>query len=182
MAKGRKNIPDSIKVLKGTNQPCRIKGNSFEFEKMKKLPPVPRWVCKTGKKQFKDTAKNLFDLGLINEQTIGPYLAYCQEIGLYYETHDQISIIDKMLKSIDCDFNKELNNVDIIDDKNKLIEQLNDWQSPYMKRIKELKKQASEHFKNFTRMAVEFGLTPSSASKLILPKKQDDNPLNEFIK
>ena len=44
MGKGRKPISNALKVLKGTDQPCRMR-EEISYEKITKIPKAPDYMC-----------------------------------------------------------------------------------------------------------------------------------------
>ena len=65
MGKGRKPISNALKVLKGTDQPCRMR-EEISYEKITKIPKAPDYMCVAGKKVYKITAQQLADQGILN--------------------------------------------------------------------------------------------------------------------
>ena len=63
MGKGRKPISNALKVLKGTDQPCRMR-EEISYEKITKIPKAPDYMCIAGKKVYKITAQQLADQGI----------------------------------------------------------------------------------------------------------------------
>ena len=47
MGKGRKPISNALKVLKGTDQPCRMR-EEISYEKITKIPKAPDYMCIAG--------------------------------------------------------------------------------------------------------------------------------------
>ena len=43
MGKGRKPISNALKVLKGTDQPCRMR-EEISYEKITKIPKAPEYI------------------------------------------------------------------------------------------------------------------------------------------
>lgn len=156
MAKGRKNLPDQIKTQRGTDQKSRMKGASI-FEPINKLPPPPPFLNKEGKKVFKNIGKYLLDLKVLNPANIMAFSALSREFGIYWEAEiEMVDLKDRWEESIDKNGNKTT--------------------SPSAKhRI------SKEALVNAMRLAVEFGLTPASMSKIaVQPEKKNtiDNLLD----
>ena len=84
MGKGRKPISNALKVLKGTDQPCRMR-EEISYEKITKIPKAPDYMCVAGKKVYKITAQQLADQGILNVVNINAVMMYANEMGKYIE-------------------------------------------------------------------------------------------------
>ena len=82
MGKGRKPISNALKVLKGTDQPCRMR-EEISYEKITKIPKAPDYMCVAGKKVYKITAQQLADQGILNVVNINAVMMYANEMGKY---------------------------------------------------------------------------------------------------
>ena len=82
MGKGRKPISNALKVLKGTDQPCRMR-EEISYEKITKIPKAPDYMCIAGKKVYKITAQQLADQGILNVVNINAVMMYANEMGTF---------------------------------------------------------------------------------------------------
>ena len=90
MGKGRKPISNALKVLKGTDQPCRMR-EEISYEKITKIPKAPDYMCVAGKKVYKITAQQLADQGILNVVNINAVMMYANEMGKYIEAEKKLS-------------------------------------------------------------------------------------------
>lgn len=84
MTKGRKKIPDELKFLRGTDQPCRMTGDTV---------PAGTAVAALPRSGLKGTAKKVFEVvatELIHKCLL--VVAYAREMGLY---HDMMRVTEK---------------------------------------------------------------------------------------
>ena len=83
MAKGRKKIPDSVKALRGTDQPCR----RSEAAAMAAVTSIPRCGLKgTARKVFEVVATELVNNRLLDIVGVDLFVAYASEMGLCLAT------------------------------------------------------------------------------------------------
>ena len=90
MGKGRKPISNALKVLKGTDQPCRMR-EEISYEKITKIPKAPDYMCVAGKKVYQITAQQLADQGILNVVNINAVMMYANEMGKYIEAEKKLS-------------------------------------------------------------------------------------------
>lgn len=157
MGKGRKPIPNAIKVLKGTDQPCRMR-EEISYEKITRIPKAPDYMCSAGKKVYKITAQQLAGQGILNVVNINAVMMYANEIGKYIEAEKKLS------ESEDGRMMKE------VSDKGSIR---------YIRNP--LDKMASEYLANAKMWAVELGITPASASKVKMGEKKEEDPLQKLL-
>ena len=84
--KGRKKIPDSLKTLRGTDQPCRM-SNSVAIPPTTAVVALPRTGLKgTAKKIFAVVATELIHKGLLDVTGVDLVVAYAREMALYHDS------------------------------------------------------------------------------------------------
>ena len=89
--KGRKKLPDSIKSLRGTDQPCRMTDKpAVQGATVIKLPKVG--LKGTAKKVFAVVATELMHNNLLDVYGVDMVVAYAREMALY---HDMMADIEK---------------------------------------------------------------------------------------
>ena len=82
--KGRKKIPDELKSLRGTDQPCRMTGNAVPAGTA--VATLPRSGLKgTAKKVFEVVATELIHKCLLDVVGADLVVAYAREMGLYHD-------------------------------------------------------------------------------------------------
>lgn len=150
--KGRKKLPDNIKALRGTDQPCRMSDKpAVQTSTVIKLPKVG--LKGTAKKVFAVVATELMHNNLLDVYGVDMVVAYAREMALY---HDMMSDIEKEGVTIE------------VETKNGTMMQVNP------------KRKVAEGALSAAKMlATEFGMTPSSRSR-VLAIMNDNTPKDEF--
>lgn len=85
MAKGRKKLPDKVKQLQGTLQPCRASGDKPIFNLVLTLPPPPEWLGETAKVVYNDVVKSMIELRLVNNTNLPLIVSYAHMIGIHHD-------------------------------------------------------------------------------------------------
>ena len=150
--KGRKKLPDNIKALRGTDQPCRMSDKpAVQTAMVVKLPKVG--LKGTAKKIFAVVATELMHNNLLDVYGVDMIVAYAREMALY---HDMMSDIEKEGVTIE------------VETKNGTVIQINP------------KRKIAEGALSAAKMlATEFGMTPSSRSR-VSAIMNDNAPKDEF--
>ncbi len=150
MAKGRKKIPDGVKALRGTNQPCR----RSETTAMAAVTSIPRCGLKgTAKKVFVVVAAELVNNRLLDLVGVDLVVAYAREMGLY---HDTMRELEKEGYTIEVE--TKFGSTTLVNPKRKVAESA---------------------LANAKSLAVEYGLTPASRSR-VAALLSDDARKDEF--
>uniref|UniRef100_UPI004056E55D phage terminase small subunit P27 family n=1 Tax=Alistipes sp. TaxID=1872444 RepID=UPI004056E55D len=150
--KGRKKLPDNIKALRGTDQPCRMTDKpAVHGATVIKLPKVG--LKGTAKKVFAVVATELMHNNLLDVYGVDMVVAYAREMALY---HDMMSDIEKEGVTIE------------VETKNGTVTQINPK-----------RKVAEGALAAAKSLAVEFGMTPSSRSR-VSAILNDNTPKDEF--
>ena len=150
--KGRKKLPDNIKALRGTDQPCRMSDKpAVQTSTVIKLPKSG--LKGTAKKVFAVVATELMHNNLLDVYGVDMIVAYAREMALY---HDMMSDIEKEGVTIE------------VETKNGTVIQINP------------KRKIAEGALSAAKMlATEFGMTPSSRSR-VSAIMNDNAPKDEF--
>jgi P27 family predicted phage terminase small subunit len=149
MTKGRKRIPDEIKRIRGTIKPSRVNETVPDMV-IDRLPPAPLMLNKHGKKVYKTIGQYLLNVKVLNEVNLAMFAAFCREYGVYWEAEESM--------------------INISDRWEKVTDSLGNFRtSPNAKHTI-----SKESLRNALKIAVEFGLTPASISKIVFekPKKK----------
>ena len=171
MGKGRKPISNALKVLKGTDQPCRMR-EEISYEKITKIPKAPDYMCVAGKKVYKITAQQLADQGILNVVNINAVMMYANEMGKYKEKKGSMNT--PMGKYIEAE--KKLSG----SENDRVVKEISDKGGVRYVR-NPLDKMASEYLANAKMWAVELGITPASASKVKMGEKKEKDPLQKLL-
>ena len=153
--KGRKKLPDNIKALRGTDQPCRMSDKpAVQTAMVVKLPKVG--LKGTAKKIFAVVATELMHNNLLDVYGVDMIVAYAREMALY---HDMMTEVEREGVTIE------------VVTKNGVVTQINPK-----------RKVAEGALTSAKSLATEFGMTPSSRSRVsaILNGNEQKDEFAEF--
>lgn len=153
---GRKPKPSNLKVLQGTNRKDRTNPNEPKPDPVKDVPPSPNWFDKEGKKEWQRVAKHLFKMGLLTDVDFSALEAYCM-------TYSRWKLAEKDV------------------DKNGIIYECKNREGIVMKRKNPAVGIAAEQLKLMRSFLSEFGMTPSSRSKVSAVEQEKKDPMEEFL-
>lgn len=143
--------PTHLRVLAGNPSKRPINENEPKPVKTNRAPPPPKHLCNEGKKFWRKTAKQLHACGLLT--TVDT-----DALGLYVDAHmrwlDAKAQIDKYGL--------------IVKTKNGFPQQ-----SPYLNVM-------NKCFDQMIKLLAEFGMTPSSRSRVVVKKPEDDD-MDSFL-
>ena len=150
--KGRKKLPDNIKALRGTDQPCRTSDKpAVQTSSVISLPKVG--LKGTAKKIFVVVATELIHNNLLDVYGVDMVVAYAREMALY---HDMMTEVEREGITIE------------VVTKNGVVTQINPK-----------RKVAEGALASAKSLATEFGMTPSSRSR-VSAILNDNTPKDEF--
>lgn len=118
--------------------PGKRKLNDREPTPNKKAPPCPKWLEDEARKEWKRLAKALEAMGVLSEVDMAVFAAYCQAFGRWKQAESKIT--DNNLVFLTPSGYPQ--------------------QNPYLSI-------AQQNMRLMHRFASEFGLTPSSRSRII---------------
>ena len=153
--KGRKKLPDNIKALRGTDQPCRMSDKpAVQTPMVVKLPKVG--LKGTAKKIFAVVATELMHNNLLDIYGVDMIVAYAREMALY---HDMMTEVEREGVTIE------------VVTKTGVVTQINPK-----------RKVAEGALASAKSLATEFGMTPSSRSRVsaILNGNEQKDEFAEF--
>lgn len=149
--RGRKPKPTAIKELEGN--PGKRQLNDNEPKPEKKAPKCPMWLEPEAKKEWRRTAKQLEQLGILTEVDMAAFAGYCQAYARWKEAEEFISKHGTIVKT----------------------------PSGYWQQVPQVSI-AQTYLKIMNKFCEQFGLTPSARSRIIADSgKQDINDPMEFI-
>ena len=135
--RGRKPKPTAVKVLEGN--PGKRELNTFEpVPKKTSLPKCPDWLEEEARNEWHRLAKNLFELGLLTDLDVQAFASYCQAYARWREAEEFITQHGSLIKT----------------------------KSGYWQQVPQVSI-AHQNQKIMMQAAAEFGLTPSSRSRII---------------
>tara|TARA_Y100001963_G_C6724388_1_gene420709 strand:+ start:626 stop:1105 length:480 start_codon:yes stop_codon:yes gene_type:complete len=155
---GRKKIPTEIKKARGTLRKCRELDNPMEVAKVNALPAAPKWLSKIGKEQFNIVVNQLNNLGMLYEVDLKLIESYANAMALHIESEQQL---------------RKVGRIQVYRDN-----ETGDIKHSQITPLQTISKQALE---SALKIATQFGLTPSSRTKISAPKIEvKDNEFNFF--
>lgn len=152
MGKGRKKLPDSVKVLRGTDQPCR---SGTEVPGVMVVSSLPKSGLKgTAKKVFEVVASQLIATNVLDVLGVDLVIAYAREMALYHDTMREVEAEGFVLYP-----EEKLS----VKENGPAIEVATKRGVPF---INPKRKVAESALSNAKMLAAEFGLTPSSRGRI----------------
>ena len=148
---GRPRTPKSKKVLQGTFQACRNPKAEPEFSpppESKQKPP--KELNKWAKKYWNDQIDNLVDSGVMTEIDIPTFEMLCQCWGAYKEAEYDVYHDEEGKKR-----NRRAYRV----------------QRGYNRRMMPELAEMKENWEHYTKLIIQFGMTPAAKNKIDLPEK-----------
>ena len=144
--RGRKPTPTALKVLEGN--PGKRKLNDNEPRPDKKAPSCPKWLEPEAKKEWRRLAKKMEQMGVLTEVDMAAFAGYCQAYARWKEAEEFITQHGTIVKTPS-----------------------GYWQqvpqpSGYWQQVPQVSI-AQTYLKIMNRFAEQFGLTPSSRSRII---------------
>ena len=155
MAKGRKKVPDEVKKLRGTDQPCRKQNNVDKFDVLDNLPKVK--LAGTAKKIFKIVATELMCKQLLDNVGLDLLVAYAQEMALYSDMMCALRVEGYVIKK-------------------KVKEGV------FTTSINPKRKLAESALANAQKLSSEFGFTPASRNRVMgmFSEKKEKDEFADF--
>ena len=143
--KGRKPLSDSLKVIRGTNQPCRMRGDLI-IEHPNELPKPPRSMGRTAKKYYSNVGVFLIRANIITPIDVGVLEMCSIEYGRYY------------------DLTKLIDEINLMDD-------MSEGQAA---KLNLMNRRMMQSYERWIKLAIELGLTPSARLKFHVKKEEKD--------
>lgn len=136
--RGRKPKPTAVKVLEGN--PGKRELNMFEpVPRKTSLPKCPDWLEEEARNEWHRLSKNLYELGLLTDLDVQAFASYCQAYARWREAEEFITQHGSLIKT----------------------------KSGYWQQVPQVSI-AHQNQKIMMQAAAEFGLTPSSRSRIIV--------------
>lgn len=148
---GRPPKPTALKKLGGNPGKRALSGG--EPQPVKKRPSCPKHLTGEAKKEWNRTSKQLFELGLLTELDRAALAAYCQAWAQWVQAQEEMSKPTfQMIETTESGYPVA---------------------SPWLN----VAAQAMKQMKSFL---TEFGMTPSSRSRVKVPEAPTADPYEEF--
>lgn len=158
MARGAKPKPTTLKLIQGTAQKSRMNPNEPKPAKPAKVPAPPAHLSTQAKSEWKRIAKELHSTGILTKIDVKALGAYCQAFA------DMIRA-EGLLAKWNLDHPDQVNIQRTLGGIDKT--------HPYVLQIR-------EHRRDMVRFAAEFGLTPSSRTRVKAVGQGDGNEFDDF--
>ncbi len=126
--------------------------NHSEPQPEKKAPRCPTWLEPEAKKEWRRMVKQLEQLGILTEVDMAAFAGYCQAYARWKEAEEFISKHGTIVKT----------------------------PSGYWQQVPQVSI-AQSYLKIMNRFCEQFGLTPSSRSRIVADKPSDANDPMEFM-
>jgi P27 family predicted phage terminase small subunit len=150
--KGRKPTPTMLKVLSGN--PGKRPLNEREPLAAQGLPEMPAWLDGEALAEWGRITVDLADMGLLSKADRPALAAYCTAWSRWVDAEAQVKKYGAVVKSPDKGF---------------------PMKSPYLSI-------AEQSLETMRKLMVEFGLTPSSRSRIRVPAGGDEaDELDRFL-
>ncbi len=154
MAKpGRKPKPTAKRKLQGNPERRPLPENEPQPRKSTGIPRAPSHLDKRGKQEWRRMAKELHPLGLLTNIDLTALAAYCASFSIWIDAQKQIQKHGVLIKA-QSGF---------------------PMQSPYLAI-------SNRAMTEMRKWMVEFGLTPSSRTRVVVTKVKKVDPLKDFQK
>lgn len=153
MPGGRPPKPTALKEL--TGNPGKRPLNKAEPKPPAKRPPCPKHIQGEARKEWNRITKQLVELGILTQVDRAALAAYCQCWARWVEAEEAMRAPGfRMVTTTD-------NGYPVV--------------SPWMNI-------ANGAMKQMLRFLTEFGMTPSSRSRVTVEKEQEADPYEEFLR
>lgn len=162
MTAGRKSLPNEIKKLRGTDQPCRM-SESIDVPKIGDISQIINvsklkiLKTKRSKQIFKDKANQLIQLNILTAIDFEQLAIYAHSLDTLFDCIDNISSSGKFSE--------------VYDENGRILRFI---QNPYLKLYQDMVQICS-------KIGSDFGFTPVSRMKFKVESKEND-PLQELMK
>lgn len=166
--RGRKPKPTHLKLV--TGNPGRRPLNADEPHPVSALPTVPEHLSDEAKVEWGRLAHELHELGLMSRLNRAALAGYCQAYADWVEAEGQLRRFGKVIKSPTKTVTRRAK------DGSEVTETSGGYpmQSPFLA----IRNKALELMHKF---AVEFGMTPSSMSRVTTNVEKKDDPAKKYI-
>ena len=125
--------------------------NDKEPKRVKKAPACPKWLEDEAKKEWRRLAKQMEQLGILTQVDMAAFAGYCQAYARWKEAEEFITQHGSIVKT----------------------------PSGYWQQVPQVSI-AQTYLKIMNKFAEQFGLTPSSRSRIIASSESSGNAVDEM--
>jgi P27 family predicted phage terminase small subunit len=151
--RGRKPTPTRLKVLSGN--PGKRPLNKNEPKPKPQRPSCPSWLCKDAKKEWRRVVDELEAIGMLTKIDMASLSGYCQAYARWKQAEEFI-------------------------DKHGTVYPVNQETNIIFKQFPQVNV-AKTYLQQMRLFCSEFGLTPSSRSRLNVDTKKEVDEFEEFL-
>ena len=155
----RPKTPDSIKIMKGTDQPVRMSGKNITDTSIEKIPFAPKWLSDSGKGFYKKLTKEFNAKKLLTNSNLDLVIMLANEMSVYVDLEKESKIYLK-------------GDIIVLEHDDEGGEIVRDNMKTYYK----FRKLSKDAYGNVVKLSSEFGLTPASISRIIGNIKDPEGP------
>jgi P27 family predicted phage terminase small subunit len=154
--RGKKPKPRDQKKIAGTLRKDRSFADEMVFDSLVEQPKAPDFLGDYGKAEWDRVVTQLFARGILSETDLTLVQSYCYEMEQYYQDRD------------------------LIKGGNKYQTLTNKAGEEYLA-VHPAVNAGNKHLANALRLATEFGLTPSSRTRISVGNAKDENPKKKVL-
>lgn len=151
--RGRKPLPRQIKLLRGTFKPSRD-GGELPGEPLERLPRPPRGLSEAGRRYWRRIGRQLVALGVLRDVDLPVFAMLCDTLARLDEVRAELDRLPAERRYLVATHGGRLN--------------------PLLRTLRQLQTEA-------LKLATEFGLTPSSRSRVPQAQPGPDTELDELL-
>lgn len=155
-----KRLPDHLKIIKGTAQPCRMNPNAPIPNP--DLPQPPEWLSSRAAEIFASLVGTIADMGIASASDTNALAVLASRL-------EEIEICTNLIEDGGRTFQSSAK----YDDKGRLIGQQIKGHPAVAQR--------SEAMRHAQSLLAEFGLTPAARSKVSVTKQAEANPFKALV-
>ncbi|WP_340083782.1 phage terminase small subunit P27 family [Siminovitchia sp. FSL H7-0308] len=144
--------PKPTAIMALEGNPGKRKLNQNEPKPEKRAPRCPSWLEPEAKKEWRRMVKKMEHLGILTEVDMAAFAGYCQAYARWREAEEFISKHGSIVKT----------------------------PSGYWQQVPQVSI-AQSYLKIMTRFCEQFGLTPSSRSRIVVEQTNDSNDPMELM-
>jgi len=137
MTAGRPRKPTKLHVINGTDRPCRRNNDEPEPDVVENVPDPPEFLSDTAKEEWYSISVKLHNIGVLTDIDLSMLALYCQAYGRWVDAEKKITPANMVVKTKN---GNPINN-------------------PYLNI-------ANTSMRDCHRYLAEFGMTPSSRTKI----------------
>ena len=149
--RGRKPKPTTLKIIEGN--PGKRPLNDREPIPPETIPDCPDWLDQTAQQEWERMSNILQEMGLLTTADRSALAAYCVAYSRWVQAEQQVQKFGTIVKSPEKGF---------------------PMKSPYLT-------VADQALEAMRKLMVEFGLTPSSRSRIRVPEGRDRSEFDLFV-